>query len=65
MKLTIFKYSAIYIDYMGGKGIILKKGECVSIMKGIPDKSVDMIFADPPYNLSGKNHITCRIAGSR
>ena len=59
MKLTIFKYSAIYIDYMGGKGIILKKGECVSILKGMPDKSVGMIFADPPYNLSGKNHITC------
>ena len=44
---------------MSDKGIILKKGECVSILKGIPDKSVDMIFADPPYNLSGKNHITC------
>ncbi|MBI3308138.1 MAG: site-specific DNA-methyltransferase [Candidatus Melainabacteria bacterium] len=44
---------------MSDKGIILKKGECVSILKGMPDKSVDMIFADPPYNLSGKNHITC------
>ena len=44
---------------MSNKGIILKKGECVSILKGMPNKSVDMIFADPPYNLSGKNHITC------
>ena len=38
----------------------LKKGECVGILKKMPDKSVDMIFADPPYNLSGKNHITCK-----
>lgn len=45
---------------MGKKKIQLEKGECVSILKKIPDKSVDMIFADPPYNLSGKNHITCK-----
>lgn len=44
---------------MGDNSIILKKGECIGILKEMPDKSVDMIFADPPYNLSGKNHITC------
>lgn len=44
---------------MSNKDIILKKGECLDTLKGMPDKSVDMIFADPPYNLSGKNHITC------
>jgi len=27
------------------------KGDCIEIMRGLPDKSVDMIFADPPYNL--------------
>ncbi|MDH3228984.1 MAG: DNA methyltransferase [Alphaproteobacteria bacterium] len=26
-------------------------GDCVEIMRGLPEKSVDMIFADPPYNL--------------
>ena len=26
-------------------------GDCVSAMARLPDKSVDMIFADPPYNL--------------
>src|SRR3989344_8242081 len=41
------------------KKVDLKKGECVSILKKMPDKSVNMIFADPPYNLSGKNYITC------
>ena len=23
-------------------------------------KNIDFIFADPPYNLSGKNHLTCK-----
>ncbi|HEX6073271.1 MAG TPA: site-specific DNA-methyltransferase [Sphingomicrobium sp.] len=27
------------------------EGDCVTEMARIPDKSVDMIFADPPYNL--------------
>jgi modification methylase len=26
-------------------------GDCVSIMQGLPERSVDCIFADPPYNL--------------
>lgn len=28
-------------------------GDCIKIMKGISAHSVDLIFADPPYNLSG------------
>lgn len=32
----------------------LHYGDCIEIMKDrIPDNSIDMIFADPPYNLSG------------
>lgn len=27
-------------------------GDCVDVLKQMPEKSVDMIFADPPYNLS-------------
>ena len=27
------------------------KGECIEIMRSLPDESVDLIFADPPYNL--------------
>ena len=27
------------------------EGDCIAAMAGLPDKSVDMIFADPPYNL--------------
>lgn len=26
-------------------------GECVDVMKGLPDESIDCVFADPPYNL--------------
>lgn len=27
------------------------EGDCVEVMRGLPEQSVDMIFADPPYNL--------------
>ena len=33
------------------------KGDCVSNMKKIPAGSVDMIFADPPYNLQLKGDL--------
>jgi len=30
---------------------VILKGDCVAAMEQLPEKSVDMIFADPPYNL--------------
>jgi len=27
------------------------KGDCIAMMQTIPDNSIDMIFADPPYNM--------------
>ena len=30
------------------------RGDCLSILKKIPDKSVDITFADPPFNLKKK-----------
>lgn len=27
------------------------KGDCIKLMNALPEKSVDVIFADPPYNL--------------
>lgn len=27
------------------------QGDCIEALRGLPDKSVDLIFADPPYNL--------------
>jgi modification methylase len=29
----------------------LLQGDCIAIMRTIPDASIDMVFADPPYNL--------------
>jgi modification methylase len=30
---------------------VILQGDCIAEMARLPDKSVDMIFADPPYNL--------------
>ena len=30
---------------------VILQGDCVSVMNGLPEGSVDLIFADPPYNL--------------
>jgi modification methylase len=30
---------------------IIHTGDCLEVLKSLPDKSVDMVFADPPYNL--------------
>ncbi len=27
------------------------EGDCIEAMNSLPEKSVDLIFADPPYNL--------------
>jgi DNA modification methylase len=26
------------------------RGDCLDAMAGFPDKSIDLVFADPPYN---------------
>ncbi|MBL8147463.1 MAG: site-specific DNA-methyltransferase [Anaerolineae bacterium] len=32
-------------------------GDCVEVLKALPEKSVDLIFADPPYNLQLQNEL--------
>ena len=34
------------------------QGDCIEILRAIPDQTFDMVFADPPYNLqlSGDLH---------
>ncbi|MEM6683892.1 MAG: site-specific DNA-methyltransferase, partial [Pseudomonadota bacterium] len=27
------------------------EGDCVALLNSLPEKSVDLIFADPPYNM--------------
>ena len=38
--------------YFKGKDFWLINGNCLDVMQSIPDNSIDMIFADPPYLLS-------------
>jgi len=33
------------------------KGDCVEVLQSLPEKSIDLIFADPPYNLQLKNEL--------
>jgi modification methylase len=47
---------------LGGFMIKLKtnhiyQGDCIEILKGLPSKSVDLIFADPPYNMQLKKEL--------
>jgi site-specific DNA-methyltransferase (adenine-specific) len=35
--------------------IDLRLGDCLEIMKDMPDKSVDLVLTDPPYNISKLN----------
>ena len=51
-------YHAILLFMKNGKWEI-KKGDCLLLMKQLKPKSIDMIFADPPYNLSNDG-ITCK-----
>ena len=30
---------------------VIYRGDCIEVLKSLPDASVDMVFADPPYNL--------------
>ena len=36
--------------------INIKQGDCLELMKDIPDGSVDLVVTDPPYNISVKNN---------
>jgi DNA modification methylase len=33
------------------------QGDCREVLASLPEKSVDLIFADPPYNLQLKNEL--------
>ena len=37
---------------MSQKKFQLIQGDCIDVMKSMPDESVDFIFSDPPYHLS-------------
>lgn len=38
------------------KNVNLFNGDCLEVMKGIPDGSVDLVLTDPPYNIARDNN---------
>lgn len=38
------------------------EGDCLEVMKDIPDKSIDLVLTDPPYKIGAKG---CGLAGDR
>uniref|UniRef100_UPI00286BDE1E DNA methyltransferase n=1 Tax=Brevundimonas sp. TaxID=1871086 RepID=UPI00286BDE1E len=30
---------------------VVLRGDCIEVLRSLPDACVDMVFADPPYNL--------------
>ena len=36
---------------------VVLQGDCIEMLKTLPDKSVDLVFADPPYNLQLKGDL--------
>lgn len=38
--------------YFKSENFTLYQGDCMQILNQLPENSIDMIFADPPYNLS-------------
>lgn len=34
--------------------IDLRKGDCLELMKNIPDNSIDLIVTDPPYRVTSR-----------
>lgn len=55
------KYSSLTsnhsaIAYINKKGILFH-ADCLDLMSGIKNESIDLVFTDPPFNL-GKNYDT-------
>ena len=46
-------------EFYNRENIRLYLGDCIALLQNIPDDSVDMIFADPPYMLSNGG-ISCQ-----
>ena len=52
--MNIFQISEVIRDVKYKEKSIAVLGDSIKILKLFPNKSIDLIFADPPYNI-GKN----------
>ncbi len=41
------------MSFKAMKNIKLLRGDCLELMKSIPDKSIDLVLTDPPYGVTG------------
>jgi len=48
----VLNQSLLKSAYYKANDFMLFKNDCLDLLKQIPENSIDMIFADPPYNLS-------------
>jgi site-specific DNA-methyltransferase (adenine-specific) len=48
-----------YPPFFQSENAVLLNADCLEVMNAIPENSIDMIFADPPYLLSNDG-ITCK-----
>ncbi|HZD42678.1 MAG TPA: DNA methyltransferase, partial [Methanomicrobiales archaeon] len=46
------RHRGIMDPYFRSERFTLYHGDCIEVMESLPKCSVDMVFADPPYNLS-------------
>ena len=46
------------VFYKSGN-VVLYEGDCLEVLESLSERSVDMVFSDPPYNLSNDG-ITCQ-----
>jgi site-specific DNA-methyltransferase (adenine-specific) len=51
MKTQVEKNTGL-VTYFTNDGFTLFHGDCLKVLEKLPENSVDMIFSDPPYNLS-------------
>ena len=42
--------------FYSGNNLDIYCGDCLDILPGLPDKSVDLVFTSPPFNLGGNHH---------
>jgi site-specific DNA-methyltransferase (adenine-specific)/modification methylase len=50
----------VFSEFMPDADLPLNRilqGDCIEVMKSLPDNCVDLIFADPPYNLQLRNEL--------
>ena len=43
--------------YFDDGQVSLYVGDCLDVLAGLPDGSVDAVVTDPPYNLSGSSEV--------